>query len=86
MHLVTRDGLSEGRPTITYMDTKPEQSPGLPRHPSIAQVALWHNVSTKTVRRWLAEGRIKGYRLGDRLIRIDRESALALGRPVGAAR
>jgi excisionase family DNA binding protein len=66
-------------------DIHTTEPPELPRHPSIPQVALWHNVSTKTVRRWLSEGRIKGYRLGDRLIRIDRDSVLAMGRPVGGA-
>lgn len=58
----------------------------LPRYPTIEQVATHYNVSTKTVRRWLAEGHITGRRLGGRLIRLDRDSVLTMGYPVGGAR
>lgn len=55
-------------------------------HPSINEVAVWHGVDPRTVRRWLRDGLIKGYRLGPRLIRLDRDSVLNMGRPVGGAR
>lgn len=36
------------------------------------QVAAEHvAVSTKTIRRWIAEGRLPGYRLGPRALRVD---------------
>jgi excisionase family DNA binding protein len=40
-------------------------------------------VDPKTVRRYIAQGRIKAMRIGPRLIRIDRESLLAFATPVG---
>ncbi|MBO0676728.1 helix-turn-helix domain-containing protein [Mycolicibacterium sp. S2-37] len=43
------------------------------------------DVSARTIRRWIAAGRIKAYRLGTRTIRIDRDSLLAMQRPMGSA-
>ncbi|BBY41800.1 helix-turn-helix domain-containing protein [Mycolicibacterium celeriflavum] len=56
----------------------------LPALLSIQQSADVFGLSAKTIRRWLAEGRIKGCRLGKRTIRIDRDSLLAVARPMGA--
>jgi excisionase family DNA binding protein len=50
---------------------------------SIKQAAECLGVNQKTVRRYIADGRIKAKRIGPRLIRIERESLLALGSPVG---
>mgnify|MGYP001435500878 CR=1 FL=1 len=58
----------------------------LPARLSIQQAAAVFGLSQKTIRRWLAEGRIKGYRLGARAIRIDRDSLLAVQRPMGGAK
>lgn len=58
----------------------------LPEKPTIAQAADYANVDPKTIRRWIAQGRIKAHRFGPRLIRVDRESLLELARPVGGAR
>lgn len=55
----------------------------LPPRPSIQQAATWLGVDPKTVRRYIAQGRIKAVRVGPKLIRIERESLLALATPVG---
>jgi len=55
----------------------------LPPRPSIQQAAAWLEVDPKTVRRCIAQGRIKATRIGPRLIRIERESLLAFATPVG---
>lgn len=55
----------------------------LPARPSVRQAAEWIGVDPKTIRRWIAQGRLKAFRVGPRLIRIDRESLIALASPVG---
>jgi excisionase family DNA binding protein len=57
----------------------------LPTQPTINQTADYFGVDVKTVRRWIAHGRLTAYRVGPRLIRIDRESILKLGSPIGGA-
>lgn len=39
-------------------------------------------VDTRTVRRWIAAGRLKAYRTGPRLLRVDIEEVDRLLRPV----
>jgi excisionase family DNA binding protein len=62
---------------------KPTAVDTLPPRPSIKQAADWIGVDPKTVRRWIAQGRIKAHRVGPRLIRIERESLIAMATPVG---
>jgi excisionase family DNA binding protein len=57
----------------------------LPAHPSPKQVAGHLGVDVKTVRRYIAQGRLKADRVGPRLIRIDRDSVLKLAQPIGGA-
>jgi excisionase family DNA binding protein len=57
----------------------------LPAQPTINQTAAHFGVDVKTVRRWIAQGRLIAYRIGPRLIRIDRESIIKLGSPIGGA-
>lgn len=57
----------------------------LPLRPTIGQVKDYLNVSDKTVRRMIADGRLKAYRVGSRTIRVDRDSVLALEVPMFAA-
>jgi excisionase family DNA binding protein len=38
---------------------------------SIPVAAEYADVSVKTVRRWIAESRITGYRVGQKLIKVD---------------
>jgi excisionase family DNA binding protein len=38
---------------------------------TITQVAEQYEVSTRTVRRYIADGRLTAYRIGPRMIRLD---------------
>ena len=57
----------------------------LPPLPSVKQAANYVGVAPKTVQRWISQGRLWAKRNGPRLIRLDRDEVLQLGRPVGAA-
>jgi excisionase family DNA binding protein len=57
----------------------------LPAKPSIGQTAEFLNIDPKTVRRYIAQGRLTACRIGPRLIRVDRQSVLDLARPIGGA-
>ena len=50
----------------------------LPPQPCVKQTAGYHAVDPKTVRRWIAEGRLSAKRIGPRLIRLDRDEVLSL--------
>lgn len=50
---------------------------------SIPAAAESADVSTKTIRRWIAQGRIGGYRVGPRLIKVDLNELEASFQPVG---
>lgn len=50
---------------------------------SIAVAAETADVCDKTIRRWISEGRINGYRVGARLIKVDLDELEATFRPVG---
>jgi excisionase family DNA binding protein len=56
----------------------------LPTSPSIQQAAAWLGVDPKTVRRYISQGRLKAAKVGPKLIRVDRESLLALAKPIGS--
>lgn len=47
---------------------------------TIQQSADHYQVSTKTIRRWITDGRIEAKRVGPRLIRVDLNSLDTLGR------
>ncbi len=49
---------------------------------TIAEVAAAFAVTERTVRNWIAEGKITAYRLAGRLIRIDPRSLDLLYEPV----
>ena len=50
---------------------------------SISETADYLGISTKTVRHYIADGRLKAVRIGPRLIRVHRDSIEALMRPIG---
>ncbi|MCP2627134.1 helix-turn-helix domain-containing protein [Mycolicibacterium smegmatis] len=50
---------------------------------SIQETADYLGICTRTVRRYIAEGRLRAVRIGPRLIRVERESIDALMRPIG---
>lgn len=58
----------------------------MPRQMSIQQAAEFLGVDPKTIRRYIAQGRIRAFRVGPRLIRIERESLERLAQPVGGVR
>jgi excisionase family DNA binding protein len=57
----------------------------LPPRPTIKQAAEYHGVDVKTIRRWIAAGRLTAHRVGPRMLRLERDAVLRLGRPVGGA-
>jgi excisionase family DNA binding protein len=69
-------GSNVGAMTAATADT-------LPPRPSIQQAAAWLGVDPKTVRRYIAQGKLKAVRIGPKLIRVERESLLALAKPIG---
>lgn len=52
---------------------------------TIQQAAAQLNVSTRTIRRWIATGQIRAERVGPRLIRIPADTLAGIGRPIGGA-
>ena len=57
----------------------------LPPNPDIKKTAEYFDVDVKTIRRWISQGRLTAYRVGPRLIRVDRASILKLASPIGGA-
>jgi excisionase family DNA binding protein len=57
-------------------------SVALPMRLSIKQSAEHLGLSDKTIRRKIAAGELKAYRVGKRAIRVDRDSLLALEKPM----
>lgn len=53
---------------------------------SIQDTADYLGTSTKTVRRYIAAGRLKAYRLGARAVRVDLDQLDALLQPIPTAR
>lgn len=47
-----------------------------------AEAAELVGVHAKTIRRYVAEGRLTAYRVGPRLLRVDRREVLGLLKPV----
>lgn len=60
----------------------PLTEPTQRRIASINAAAEYAGVSTKTIRRYVAAGRLTGYRIGPRLIKINLAEVDALLRPV----
>jgi excisionase family DNA binding protein len=56
---------------------------GLPPRPTIKQAADYQQVDIRTIRRWVQEGRITAHRVGPRLLRLDRDSVINVGRRIG---
>lgn len=55
------------------------------RRASIAEAANYVNVSTRTIRRRIADGSIGAYRFGPRVIRVDLDEIDALFKQIPAA-
>ena len=57
----------------------------LPRDLSIQEAAHARGVTTKTVRRWIAQGLVPAYRVGPKLIRIRPDDLENLDRRIPSA-
>ncbi len=55
----------------------------LQRLDSIQNAAAEAGVHPDTIRRWISTGRITGYRMGPRLIRVDLDELAAMLQPIG---
>lgn len=62
----------------TLGEGSPELSLPIPRLGRLDTAATTLECSTKTVRRYIADGRLTGYRMGPRLIRVDMNEVDAL--------
>jgi len=52
---------------------------------SVADAAAYADVSSRTIRRWIATGRLPGYRVGPRLVKVDLADLDAIVRPIPTA-
>jgi excisionase family DNA binding protein len=63
--------------------TKTQKRPAPAKLITIAAAAERYGVHHATVRRWIASGKIKGYKIGPRVVRVDPvEMEAALIRPL----
>lgn len=56
------------------------------RYASVAEAAVYAGVCERTIRRYITDGRIPGYRVGPRLIKVDLNEMDRLIRPIPAVR
>jgi excisionase family DNA binding protein len=70
------------------MNTRPpsRQGPRRRRLVSLSLAATYADVSTRTLRRYISQGRLIGYRVGPRLVKIDLNELDQLARPIPTAR
>ncbi|BDB43322.1 MULTISPECIES: helix-turn-helix domain-containing protein [Mycobacterium] len=55
------------------------------RHLALNDAAEYLGVNPRTIRRYIADGRLTGYRVGPRLIKVDADELDALLQPIGRA-
>jgi len=55
------------------------------RYVSQSQAAEYLGVTTRTIRQMIADGRLTGYRSGNRLVRVDLNEVDAAMKPFGGA-
>lgn len=59
--------------------------PACRRLASVGQAAEYAGISTRTIRRYIVDGRITGYRIGPKLIKVDLGELDKITRPIAAA-
>jgi len=52
---------------------------------NVENAAHYADVGPRTIRRWIAEGRLRAYRLGPRLVKIDLDDLDKLAVPIPTA-
>jgi excisionase family DNA binding protein len=81
------NGLLRARCSVSWgvaAVSKTAQSRPSRRLESLANAADYAGVTTRTMRRYIASGRLVGYRVGPRLIRIDLDELEAMLKPIPA--
>lgn len=68
------------------LSTKKHRSPTPHRYVSIQDAAAYLGLTDGGVRKFISEGRLTGYRLGKRAIRVDMKEVEELLQPIPAAR
>lgn len=63
----------------------PKNRPQHHRYASLSEAATYIDCNEKTLRRYIAAGRLIGYRLGTRSIRVDLDELDALLQPIPTA-
>ncbi len=63
-----------------------QSQPAHRRYESIPQAAERAGVTTRTIRRWIAQGELNGYRMGKRMIRLDADELDNRLTPIPTAR
>jgi excisionase family DNA binding protein len=53
---------------------------------SLTEAAAYADVVTRTLRRYISHGRLAGYRVGPRLIKVDLNEVDAMAQPIPTAR
>jgi excisionase family DNA binding protein len=53
------------------------------RHVALTEAAEYLGVNPRTIRRYIAAGRLTGYRVGPRLIKVDLAELDSLLQPIG---
>lgn len=75
--------MSWERPPVSNTTRKPAPTPR--RLESIATSAEYVGCNPRTIRRYIAAGKLTGYRMGPRLIRVDLGELDAILRPIPTA-
>lgn len=65
--------------------TIPTSARKAPTLVSVAEAAEILGVNPKTLRRWIAAGRLEAYRVGPRALRVDLDELLAVAKPLRTA-
>ncbi len=63
----------------------PKPQPPHRRYESIPQAAERAGVTTRTIRRWIAQGELTAYRAGKRMIRLDADELDNMLKPIPSA-
>jgi S-DNA-T family DNA segregation ATPase FtsK/SpoIIIE len=74
-----------GLPRVSRADTA-ERVKGTRQLVGLSAAAAYADVSTRTLRRYIAQGRLTGYRVGPRLVKVDLSELDQLARPIPTAR
>jgi excisionase family DNA binding protein len=62
-----------------------QRHPSLQRYASLEEAATYLGCDARTVRRQIAAGRLKGYRFGNKTIRVDLDELDTLLKPIPTA-